>query len=411
MKGLKILFLTDNFPPETNAPATRTMEHIKVWAKRGIETEVVSSVPNFPKGKIFPGYRNKLYQQEKLQGIKVHRVWTFISANTGTVKRVLDYLSFCISAFFAGLFVRTDIIIATSPQFFTALTGYGLSVVKRKPWIFEVRDLWPESIVAVGAITNTWIIDLLGRIEVGLYKRADRIVVVTEAFKRRLKTRGIDPDKIDVIPNGVLPRGKLHQNDRNEIRAELNLTDRFIIGYLGTHGMAHGLDFVLRSAKKISDPRIHFLFIGDGAEKENLLALKDQLKLSNVTFLSSVPRSEIWRYLNGFDVSLVTLRKKDTFRHVIPSKIFESAAAGLPVLLGLEGESRELILAYECGEVFQPENEEDFLEKVAYMSNGTASLSNYRRGALRLAAAYDRNKLAEKYIEVFGKIEKNSNPK
>ena len=150
----KILFLTDNFPPETNAPATRTFEHAKIWVSRGCSVTVITCFPNFPTGKIYDGYKNSLFKNEIIEGIRVIRVWSYITPNSGVFKRTLDYISFGISSFIASFFVRFDIIIGTSPQFFTAVSTYMISKFRFSPWIMEVRDIWPESIRAVGAIKD-----------------------------------------------------------------------------------------------------------------------------------------------------------------------------------------------------------------------------------------------------------------
>ena len=159
---MRILFLTDNFPPEVNAPASRTYDHAKEWVKAGHDVTVITCFPNFPKGEVYDGYRNKLYQREQVDGINVIRVWSYIAANKGFFKRTLDFISFSITSFIAGLFVKTDVIVATSPQFFTALSGRTLSFWKRKPWVMEVRDLWPESIKTVGAMKDNLFIRYFG---------------------------------------------------------------------------------------------------------------------------------------------------------------------------------------------------------------------------------------------------------
>ena len=200
---MRILFLTDNFPPEVNAPASRTYDHVREWKKAGHEITVITCAPNFPKGKVYDGYKNKLYQTEMMDGIKVVRVWTYIAENKGFLKRTLDYISFSISSFFAGLFQKADIIIATSPQFFTALSGRTLSFWKRTPWIMEVRDLWPESIKTVGAMKDNAFIRYFEWEEMRCYKSAKKIVVVTDSFKKTLTARGIDPQKIFVVKNGA----------------------------------------------------------------------------------------------------------------------------------------------------------------------------------------------------------------
>ena len=188
---MRILFITHNFPPEVNAPASRTYEHCKEWVKRGAEVTVITAAPNFPQGKVYDGYKNKLWQEENIDGIRVIRVWTYIVANKGFVRRTLDFISFSVSSFLAGLFVKTDIIVATSPQFFTALSGRTLHFWKRKPWIMEVRDLWPESIKTVGAMNDNLFIKYFEWEEKRCYKSAKKIVVVTDSFKEILTTVGV----------------------------------------------------------------------------------------------------------------------------------------------------------------------------------------------------------------------------
>ena len=284
---MKLLFLTDNFPPEVNAPATRTFEHCREWVKKGVEVTVITCAPNFPEGKVFEGYKNKLYQVENIEGIRVIRIWTYIAANKGFVKRILDYISFMISSFMVGLFIKADIIIATSPQFFTTISARWLSFWKRKKWIMEVRDIWPESIKAVSAMKENPAISFFEYLEKRMYKSASKIVVVTDSFKRQLINKHhIDSEKIEVIKNGINLKMFQPQEKDTELLKKLNLEGKFIISYIGTHGMAHALDFVLRTAKKIEEyNNIYFLFIGAGAKKEELVLLKEQLKLKNVTML------------------------------------------------------------------------------------------------------------------------------
>lgn len=381
-----------------NAPANRTYEHCREWVKMGMDVTVITCVPNFPAGKVFPGYKNKLYQKEFIDGIKVIRVWSFITANTGTFKRIVDYISFAFMAFIVSIFVRTELIIATSPQFFTAIAGRLSSFFKRKPWVMEVRDIWPESIVAVGAMKKSKAISLLEKIEKHLYKSATKIVVVTDSFKENIIQKGIDPKKIYVIKNGVyIDKFKPIPKDLFVIE-KLNLREKFVLAYFGTHGMAHRLDFILKCAKNIQDPEIHILFIGDGAERENLIKLKEELSLTNVTMLYSVPKNEIQNFISIIDVALVTLKKSDTFKSVIPSKIFENAAMHKPILLGVEGESKDLVENYNVGLCFEPENEKDFLGKLSLIKVNT--LNNiYINGCIRMTKDFDRINLAHKMIE------------
>lgn len=399
---MKILFLTDNFPPEVNAPATRTYEHCREWVKQGAEVTIITGVPNFPEGKVFEGYKNKLYQVEFTDGIRVIRVWTYIAKNKGFIKRIFDYSSFMISAFIAGLFIRTDIIIATSPQFFTAISGRWLSFWKHKPWVMEIRDIWPESIKAVGAMENSNpIIKFFEYLERKMYKSATKIVVVTDAFKEYLiSNHNIKTTKIAVVKNGVNLDVFKPQKKNDALIQALQLKDKFIIGYIGTHGMAHALDFVLRAANKITNKRIHFLMIGTGAKKEELLQLKNDLKLTNVTMIGLVSKKEIKEYISIVDVSLVNLKKSDTFKSVIPSKIFESVGMHKPILLGVEGESKKIIEDYVVGETFEPENEKALLDKIKQMSETS---KNYSKGFDKLLKDFNRKDLAIKMLSFLAK--------
>lgn len=402
MKPVKrILFLTDNFPPEVNAPATRTYEHAREWVEKGFEVTVITCAPNFPHGKVYEGFENRLVNREEKDGIKVIRVWTYITANEGFLKRILDYISFAVMAFLAGLWVRTDIIVATSPQFFTAVAGRWLSFYKFKPWIMEVRDLWPESIAAVGAMNEGRVYKFLEWVELRLYKSAKKIIVVTDTFKSKIAARGIDGSKIDVHKNGVIldlfePRSK--DSELMEVNPQFH--GKKVFAYIGTHGMAHGLAFIMNSLTKLQEilPHAHFLFIGEGAEKENLLKQSEDLKLTNVTFMPFVPKHEVVRYLSLMDIALVNLKKSDTFKTVIPSKIFEAAALQKPILLGLEGETKGIIESFNAGICFEPENEEEFIAQCQAILN-EHSYVGYQKGCQELAEAFNRKKIALQVLE------------
>ncbi|SJL27952.1 glycosyltransferase family 4 protein [Porphyromonas gingivalis] len=395
---MKILFLTDNFPPEVNAPAVRTYEHCREWVRLGAEVTVVTCAPNFPQGKVYKGYRNSLYSKEKIQGIDVVRVWTYITANEGFFKRILDFISFSVSSFFAGLFIDADVIVATSPQFFTALSGRTLSFFKRRPWVMEVRDLWPESVKAVGAAKSGWALRYFECEEMWCYKSAKKLIVVTDTFKDKIVARGIDPSKISVIKNGI-DRSEFYPMQKDqELIAELGLSGKVILGYIGTHGMAHKLDFILRCARSLLGTKYHFLLIGAGAEKERLLKLKQELDCSNVTMLDPVPKRDVYRYISILDIALINLKKSDLFTSVIPSKIFENAAMSIPILMGVEGEAKALVEQYHAGLCFEPENESDFMSKLQALDNPQL-YQELQEGGIRLAEQYDRKALAKSMYE------------
>ena len=393
---MKILFITDNFPPEVNAPATRTFEHCKEWVKKGDEVTVITCAPNFPKGKVYEGYKNKLYQKEEIEGIKVIRVWSYISANEGFAKRIIDFLSFAFMAFWVGLFKKTDVIIATSPQFFTTWTAETLATLKRKPWVFELRDIWPESIRAVGAISgDSKIFKFLEKLELRLYKRSSRVISVTESFKSNLIERGIDGEKVKVVLNGAnLERFSKMKKDAALVE-KYNLEGKFVVGYVGTHGMAHKLDFILNSWPK-GNPNFHLILMGDGAEKSKLVELAKTLNITNISFIPSMLKEDVPAYLSLMDVSLVPLKKSDLFKTVIPSKIFENSAMQIPILLGVEGESADIIQKYNAGLCFEPENKEDFLTQLNLLKDDKTIYENCQAGCLTLAKEFDRKKMAEK---------------
>lgn len=397
---MKILFLTDNFYPEVNAPASRTYEHAREWVKAGHEVTVITCVPNFPKGKVFDGYKNKLWQKEVIDGIEVIRVWSYIAANKGFVRRTLDFISFSVTSFLAGLFVKADVIVATSPQFFTALSGRTLSFWKRVPWIMEVRDLWPESIKTVGAMKDNLFIRYFEWEEMRCYRSAKTIVVVTDSFKRTLTARGIDEAKIKVVKNGV-DKDMFKPVPKDEaLIGELGLEGKKIIGYIGTHGMAHKLDFILDCARNMQGRNdFHFLFIGAGAEREALLAKKEREGITNVTMLDSVPKDQVVRYISILDLSLINLRKSELFKTVIPSKMFENAGMQIPIIMGVQGEAQEMLEEYGAGLCFEPENEADFNAKLQQLLSDSDLYERCRTGGAEMSRDYDRKALADKMLE------------
>lgn len=381
-----------------NAPASRTYEHCKEWAAQGHEVTVITCVPNFPQGKIYSGYKNRVTQTEQMDGIRVIRVWSWVAFNRGTLIRILDFLSYAIMAFWRGLFLRTDVIIATSPQFFTAVSGYLLSLCKRRPWIFEVRDLWPESILAVGAIQAKYLIAGLEKVELFLYRRAKRIVVVSGSFKSDMVRRSIDPEKIQVIRNGIDISQVQVSSSSVALRARFDIAHTHtVVGYFGTIGMAHGLDFILRSIEGIDD--VTLIIIGEGAAKRDLIQLKEELALQHVIILDAVPKKDIYSYISMIDVALINLKKSDAFKKVIPSKIFENAAMQKPILLGLAGEAKSIIEFYQAGIAFHPEDEQDFKCQISRLIQNRNLYSICQVGGQRLANDHDRKKLAHDMLD------------
>ena len=266
--------------------------------------------------------------------------------------------------------------------------------------------LWPESIRAVGAIGNSRVLDMLEQLELFLYRKAARIVSVTQSFKRNLVGRGIAADKIAVVTNGVdVSRFKPQPRDA-ALEAELGLQGKFVAGYIGTHGMAHALETLLEAARRLQDDPvgrdIRLLFLGDGANKQKLVAQAKAIGLDNVVFVDSVPKEQVVRYWSLLDVSVIHLKKTELFTTVIPSKLFECMGMGIPVLHGVAGESAEIVEREGCGQVFEPENVEALCAGLLALKSDGVLRENYRQKGLAAAGRYDRKELA---LRMLGEIE------
>jgi glycosyltransferase involved in cell wall biosynthesis len=402
---MHILFFTDNFPPEANAPASRTHEHTKRWVAAGHRVTVVTTAPNFPGGKLLDGYRNHVWQREKLDGIDVIRLWTLITANEGFLLRTLDYISFMVAAVIATPFLpRPDVIVATSPQFFTPCAGYIAALIKRRPWVFELRDLWPDSIVAVGAMRETAVIRLLRKLEYFLYRRATRIVSVTHSFRDVLSGNGIDAAKIAVVRNGADLDAYRPGPRADVLEGRLGLAGKFVASYVGTIGMAHGLGTLLDAAEMLRERKdIAIILVGSGAEEKTLAAEAQRRGLANVHFVGSVSKMEVREYWRLCDVTVVLLRDSPLFRHVIPSKMFEAMSTERPVILGVMGESEAILRESGAGVPVPPENARAVADAIVYLAdNPEVRLAMGRAGRVYVMEKFDRDVLAKKMLAVLG---------
>jgi len=410
---MRILFLTENFPPERNAPASRVYERACYWVRWGHQVTVITSVPNFPEGKVHPGYRNRWYQVETRDGIRVVRVKTLIAANEGVVLRTLDFLSFMFTAFFGGLAQqRPDVVVATSPQFFAAVGGWALAAVRRRPFVFELSDLWPASITAVGAMRENFALRVMERLELFLYRRAAKVVALTKSFKTDLVARGIPADKIAVVVNGVDMARYCPQPRAPELAAKLGLDNRFVVGYIGTHGMAHALERVLDAAEMLRDsPAVRFLFVGSGAAREGLVSEAARRGLANVVLVAAQPKEMMPAYWSLCDLALVHLKDTPLFRTVIPSKIFEAMAMGRPILLAApDGEAAHIVRGTGAGIVLAPENPSALAEAVKSLSASPATVAQLAERALAAAPLFTREKQARDMLAAIEEVTAQSLP-
>lgn len=403
---MRILFLADNFPPERNAQASRVYERACYWVRWGHEVTVVTCAPNFPEGKLFAGYENRWRQVEMMDGIRVVRVKTFIAANKGAALRTLDFVSYFFTAlFFGSMERRPDVVVATSPQFFAGIGGVLLGWMQRAPFVLELSDLWPDSIVAVGAMKKSFAIRVLEKMELWMYARARRVIALTQAFRRNLAGRGVRAEKIDVVINGVdLERYRPEAKDEAVAREFGIALDRLVVGYIGTHGMAHALENVLAAAERMRGEAVQFLFVGAGAEREQLVGLAREKGLDNVVFVPAQGKDRIAKFWALSDVALVHLKDTPTFETVIPSKIFEAMGMGLPVMLvSPAGEAKEIVEREGCGVWVAAERPEELAGAVRRWIGFPGERTAAAERALAAAPLYTRERQAREYLESLGR--------
>lgn len=404
---MKILYVSQYYPPEMGAPAARVSELARHWVRAGHAVTVLTGFPNHPTGVIHPSYRSRfrrLICREKVDGIDVVRTWLMPVPNRRAIERVVNYLSFLFSSCLTGLFLnKPDAIIATSPQLFVGLTGWWLGMVKRVPFILEVRDLWPESITASGlGSEKAASIKILSALAAFLYRKARHIVVVTPAFKRELIGKwGVPAEKISIVENGVETELFTPQRNGTEIKPRLQLEDKFVVSYIGTLGMAHGLRTVVEAAPRFATelPQAHFLLVGEGAEKEQLVELVARRGLRNITVLSQLPREQIPAVIRDSDACLVLLKKAPVFMTVIPTKMLEFMACARPVVLGVEGQAREIVEAAQAGLCIEPESPEGLFQAVEKLF-GNRELAEQlgRNGRQYITAKLSRQRTAATYV-------------
>ncbi len=400
---MKILFLTENFPPETNAAATRVYERAVYWARWGHDVTVITCHPNFPQGRLFDGHVNAWMRTEMMDGIRVLRVKTYIAPNRGVIRRVLDFVSFGAMGIVAGLMQpRPDVVAATSPQFFAAVAAWLIGAWRRIPFVFELGDLWPASIAAVGAMRANLGLRLVEKLELHLYRRAACVAALTQSFKDNLVGRGIAADKIAVVINGV-DLGRYAPRARDETLAEQwGLTGKVVIGYVGTHGMAHALGNVIDAAERLRErDDIRFLFAGAGAEREKLMADAAARRLGNVIFIPMQPKDMMPRIWSLCDVALVHLKDSPVFAGVIPSKIFEAMGMGLPVLLAApDGEASRIVIDDDAGVHVAAEDPAALADAVVRLADDAAERDRLAIASHAAAPRHGRHVQARHMIAV-----------
>ena len=408
---MHILFLSHYFVPENNAPAARVHALAREWSRLGHRVTVLTGVPNVPDGVAYEGYENRLRQTEWVDGIRTIRVWTYLAANRGRVRRGLNYLSYMVAAGLAGIGLRprADVVIATSPQFFAGLAGVAVSRAQGAPFVLEVRDIWPDSITAVGALREGHVVvRALGELELALYGAAQHIVTVGEGYRQNIIAKGVSPDKIDVVTNGVDSDLFMPRDADAELLRRLGLTGKYLVTFAGTIGMASGLDVVLGAARRLREQGrddVAFLLVGDGARRAELEAQARAEGLDNVVFAGLVPRHQMPAYLASSDACLVHLQRHALFATALPSKFFEDAAMEKPIILGVEGAARTMLVEADCGVAIEPDNDEQLAAAVARLAREPEEGRRLGRNGRRYVLEhFDRRRLAHEYLTILERV-------
>ncbi|MBI2263681.1 MAG: sugar transferase [Armatimonadetes bacterium] len=397
---MRILYVSQFFPPEPGASAGRAYEQAKYWTRANHQVTVLTGFPTYPAGVLPPRFRWRMMVRECLEGIGVLRTWHYATRNEGFLRRIAAFSSFFLSSLILGalFFGHCDVIIGTSPQLLAAFSAYLLSRIKRVPFVLEIRDLWPAVLVELGIFKNRRIIRLLEGIESLLYRKAARIVVVTEAFKEAIIKKGIEPSKIEVIPNGADP--ELFQRKPNgKVREKLHINGEFLVTYLGNLGVSQNLSSVLEAASLLKREKdICFLFVGDGTERDKLLEIKEERGLDNALFVPVQPKEKVPEYYNASDVCLVPLRSLPIFKSFVPSKLFEIMGAGKPIIGSVYGESRQILSRSGAAILVDPDDSRSLAQAVLTLKNDPERRKQMAVSAHRFVFQnYNRETLASRY--------------
>lgn len=399
---MNILFLTQYYPPEVGAPQNRLHDLAVRLKKQQVNVEVLTAMPNYPQMEIHEGYKRKFFMKDHVEGVKVYRSWIYTTKSKGVFKRLLNYFSFVFSSFWIGWFKtkKYDYILCESPPLFLGITAYLLCKIKRAKLIFNVSDLWPESAEKLGIVENKFFLKLAYKLEKFLYKKAYIITGQTKGIVDNINQRF--PTKNPYwLPNGV----DLNYFDPDKTVSDWREKNGFdqndaLFLYAGILGHAQGLEVILHAAHEIKNDQAKFIFVGSGPEKQKLLKLKEKLGIENVFFFDAVPKKEILKIIKSIDVTIVPLKKLDLFKGAIPSKIFENLAMKKALILGVDGEAKELFIDQgKAGLYFEPENHMDLAEKINLLNEDRSLIESLgSNGRDYVSEFFDRSQIAQNFI-------------
>ena len=366
---MRFLVLSQYFPPEVGATQVRLSSMCRELVRAGHQVDVVTAMPHHPVGEIFPRYRRRFSCLEFQDGVRVRRTWLYAAAGSGW-RRILSYFSFMVTSLYSITRVRApDYIFVDSPPLFLGVTGWLASVYWKCPFVFNVADLWPDSVLDLGVMKEGAFIKAAFWLESWIYRRAQFVNAVTRGiYDVLLNRKNVPAAKILFLPNGVDTNIVQPLPSDESLKKQLGLTGKCIAIYAGNHGYAAGAEQILQAAKLLeSHPDLHFLFVGDGPDKPRLQSLATELQLQNTTFLDSVPLESMSSYLSIADIALITLRKAGVTRGARPAKTFVMMAAAKPIILAAEGEAEELIVSSGAGMIVPPDEPEQFASAILAM--------------------------------------------
>lgn len=401
---MKLLILSQYFPPEVGAPQNRLYEIAeRLNQDSEIEVDVLTAMPNYPSMKIHDAYKGKWWHHEKIGSLNVFRAWIFVSESKSILFRLFNYFSFVFTSLWFGWakLKMYDVILVESPPLFLGISAYLLCKLKGAKMIFNVSDLWPESAEKLGLVTNKTVLSLTTKLEEFMYQKSELITGQTQGIVKNIKGRFPNKD-VYWLPNGV-DTSKLNREEITSDFRKVNGFDEsdFLLLYAGIIGHAQGLELILNAAQAIENPAVKFLLVGSGPVKEDLIQLKKQMALENVFFFDAVSKKEIPNIVKACDVALVPLKKLDLFKGAIPSKVFENLAMEIPVLLGVEGEAKSLFIDQgNAGWFFEPENTNQLVEKINYIvAHPEEVIEKGKNGRVYVSEFFERSKLANQFAE------------
>ncbi|RQO65708.1 glycosyltransferase WbuB [Pedobacter sp. KBW01] len=403
---MRILLLHQYFLEEDDPGGSRWNEITKSWSAEEHEITVIAGMVHPNGSEKRPEYKGSYFKKNRQGDVDVWRAHVSEKYNAGFIGRLWGYFSFVFSSLWVGLFKisgKYDVVVVTSPPLFIGISGYLISRIKRVPMVFEIRDLWPESAIDTGVVTNKLIIKLAYALEAFIYRKAKLINVLTPAFRKVLiEHKHVPADKIIFIPNAAdfsLSDHLINNFDVKNFRVERGWTDKFVITYVGAHGVANHLDQILEAADLLRDTNIQFVLIGQGMQKKQLISLSEQMNLSNVTFLDPVPKADVFKYIFASDMGASVLKRVDTFKTVYSNKTFDYMACKKPIFMAIDGVSRELVEEANAGIFVEPERPRDFADKVLYYQKNQELIARQGEAGYQFAKNnFDRKVLANKYL-------------